>query len=254
MKSVVLRTFQKLDQAEDGADKLRDNGRKGSAPHTHMESSYKQKIQNHVYHGRNNQVNQRVCAVSHGLQNAYEDIVKYKCNGATEINAEIGSGIWKHIFRCPHPYQQNGSEQKADYSEQYACYQSECYRGVDGLLYLIDLSGPIVSGNDDACADGNAVEKAYHQENEASGGADGRQGLASQKISNDQGIRRIIKLLEQIPEKKRDGKGGKFSGNGPFGHECRLTFHNFLFSCRTGGNVIPTFYYNTEMGNANPFA
>ena len=231
VKPVVLGTFQQLKQAEDGADELGNDGRKSGASHTHMESSYEQKIQNHVYHRRDDQVDQRVGAVAHGLKDADKNIIKHERDGTAEIDAEVGDGIGQHIFRRAHPYQQHGSEQKADYGEQHTGHQAECHCCVDGLLYLVDLSGTIISGNDDARADGNAVEKAHHQKNEASGGAYGRQGLASKKVSHDQRIRSIIKLLKEIPEKKRDGKSSKFFGDRPLGHESGLTlaFHKFLF-------------------------
>lgn len=91
-----------------------------------------------------------------------------------------------------------------------------------GLLHLRNFTRPIISANNNACADGDSVEKTHHKENQASRGTDSGQSLASQKISHNEGIRRIIQLLEQIAQKKRYGKCYDFFPDRSFCHQCCL--------------------------------
>ena len=67
-----------------------------------------------------------------------------------------------------------------------------------GLLHLLYLSGSIKPSDDHTGAYGDPIKKTDQKENQASGGTDGGQGFASQKISHDKRIGRIIKLLKKI--------------------------------------------------------
>ena len=77
---------------------------------------------------------------------------------------------------------------------------------MDGFLRRLIIFCSEIACGDDARAEGDPVKKSHHQKNKASGGADSGKRLAAEKISDDQRIRRIIKLLKQISEKQREGK------------------------------------------------
>ena len=66
-------------------------------------------------------------------------------------------------------------------------------------------------GNDNTGSYGDSVEKADHQKNQAAGGTHGSKSGISDKIADDQGISRIIKLLKKISPKK-----GKRKSNNTF--------------------------------------
>jgi len=52
----------------------------------------------------------------------------------------------------------------------------------------------------------------------AGGGAHGRQGFCAHKISDHQAVHRIVKLLEQVADEKRNGKGEQQLPGGAGGH------------------------------------
>ena len=77
---------------------------------------------------------------------------------------------------------------------------------MDGTLEGFFFTGAEIPGDDHAGSHGNAVKKADQKEDQVSGGADCRQGIAAEKISHDKRIGHIVKLLEKVSEKEGNGK------------------------------------------------
>lgn len=55
-------------------------------------------------------------------------------------------------------------------------------------------------GHRDGEASADAGAEAHHQKADGASGADGGQGRAAQRFSNDGGIHHIVELLEQVPK------------------------------------------------------
>lgn len=145
-------------------------------------------------------------AVPHRLKNTYKNIIQDKGKGAAEINTEVSNGIGQNIRRRTHPDKQLRSETYTDERKQYPGSKAKGYCSMYGLLHLFYFTRSIISADNNACADGDSVEKTNHKENQASRGTDSGQSLAPQEISHNEGVCRIIQLLEQIAQKKRNGK------------------------------------------------
>ena len=73
-------------------------------------------------------------------------------------------------------------------------------------LEIILVFRPIIPGNYHTGSHGNTVNKTYHQENQVSRRTDCCQRIAAKIITYNQGIRCIIQLLKQIPQKQWYGK------------------------------------------------
>ena len=93
---------------------------------------------------------------------------------------------------------------------------------MDRTLQLVDLSCAIVAGNHDAGSDGDAVEKADKKKNQTSGRTDCREGIASEKVADDQRISSVVHLLKQISEKERKGEGNDTFPDRSLGQQCCL--------------------------------
>ena len=68
-------------------------------------AAYKQQIQQYINDRRNDQINQRMSAVSNRLQNPYKNIVHDHSDRACKISAEIGDRFRKHLCGCSHQHQ-----------------------------------------------------------------------------------------------------------------------------------------------------
>ncbi len=85
-------------------------------------------------------------------------------------------------------------------------------------MQLFLVVGPVVLSDDHAGADGYSVEKQHQGIDDNRGGAYGCQGLFAYKVAYHQHIHGVVKLLEQVAQKKRESKGQQQPGDGPGGH------------------------------------
>ena len=75
---------------------------------------------------------------------------------------------------------------------------------MDGLLDPLSVFRAKIPGDHYAASHSDAIKETDDQKRQMASGADGRKGVVAGKISNDPGIRHIIKLLEQLPKKQGD--------------------------------------------------
>ena len=92
------------------------------------------------------------------------------------------------------------------------------HRMVDALI----IAGPVILGNTDRTADGNAHEQIDDQKDQALGRADCCQGLLPHKSAHNCRVHCTVELLEQIAQKQRHGKGKNVSGNRSLRHKAPL--------------------------------
>ena len=93
---------------------------------------------------------------------------------------------------------------------------------MDGFLRRLIIFCSEIACGDDTRAEGDPVKKSHHQKNKASGGADSGKCFAAEKISDDQRICRIIKLLKQISKKQREGKRDDPLGDRSLCQQCLM--------------------------------
>ena len=77
---------------------------------------------------------------------------------------------------------------------------------MDRFLQIFPVFRSVIPCNDDACAHCDTVNKTNHQKDQIARRADRCQRVASQKISYNQRVGRIVQLLEQIAKEQRDRK------------------------------------------------
>ena len=92
-----------MDEAENGADTLGKGGSQGGGTHTQLQNRNEQQIQYDVDKGGEDQIIQRMLAVTDGMENAYKDVVHDGEDGTAEIIAKIDDGLGKYIFGSTHP-------------------------------------------------------------------------------------------------------------------------------------------------------
>ena len=66
---------------------------------------------------------------------------------------------------------------------------------MDGRLEFLVVLRAVVACDDDARADGDAVEKADEQEDQTAGGADGGIGVLIQEAADDKGVSCVVELF-----------------------------------------------------------
>lgn len=101
---------------------------------------------------------------------------------------------------------------------------------MDGFLQILCLSCPKVTGNYYSGSNGDSIKKSYQKKNKTSGGTDSGQGIAAQKISYDQRISSIVKLLKKIAQKIGMAKAVILFQIGP---SVRSVFEEVALICKT---------------------
>ena len=147
-----------------------------------------------------------MATVAGGLQYAHQHVVHYQTGGAGKIDAQIFAGFDKYFLRCAHPTEHRRGDGHADQRDQHTEDQPHGHRGVHGQSGLTGIVRADVVGDHHARAGGEAHEEADEQVDERRVGAHSRKGVFTQVISDDQGVRGVVELLEQIADEDGDCK------------------------------------------------
>ncbi len=210
MHPVGLIHTHQTHKAERHADELREDGGQRCTAHTHLEHSDHHDIQNDVEHRGNDEVLQRVLAVTHRLHNAHAGIIEHQTQRAKKIDPDIGDGGSQHFRRRVHQDKDLGREQTAKDHDQHSGGNAEGQRRMDGQLHPLFILRTEVAGDDHARTGEDAAEEADQHKDQAAGGADGGQRLIAQQIADDQGIGHIVELLKQVAQKQRQSEFNDF--------------------------------------------
>ena len=94
----------------------------------------------------------------------------------------------------------------AQYREDHACHQAKGHVGMYRQGYAPLVLGPKVFGNDHAGAHGDAIKKAHHHENQTAGRGHSGQSRLVQKSAHNQGVGRVVHLLENVAQQNGQRK------------------------------------------------
>ena len=200
-QGVDLVSLEQVREAEDGADALGKGGGHGGGRYAPFKDAYEQQVKEDVQHRGEDEVVEGPLAVAQGHHDALKGIVHDDDRRAHEVPTEVGFRLGEHGGVRAHPPQDMGGQEHPHHGEKEPAQQAKEHVGVDGLADLVAFSGSEVSGDHHPCAGGRAVEEADEQADEGTGGADGGQGFLAQEVAYDEGVGRVIELLEELAQK-----------------------------------------------------
>src|SRR5690554_3114824 len=88
-----------------------------------------------------------------------------------------------------------------------------------GIMDATIIFCPEILGNNNVAAHGKAKKKTNQRINDCTCGAYGCKSFFANKITNDDGIDKIVKLLKQVSYKERDRKQYKLFPYDSFSHK-----------------------------------
>ena len=181
----------------------------------------KKQVEHNVDARRHDQINQRVAAVTDGLQDADENVIHDKAERTCKIRTEILDGLRQDIGRCSHQHQNFRCQVHTDHSQG----KSPAARPKATVVWIAFCRSflvfrSVIPRNHDTGTHRDTIDEADHQKDQIARRADCRQRVASKKISHDQGVCRVVQLLKQISEKQRDGKQDDLPGDTALCHSC----------------------------------
>ena len=199
---------------------LGNSCRKRRCADSHAKTCDKKEVQHNIDARGYDQINQRMAAVSYGLQDTDKNVIHYKAERTGKVGSEICNRLRQNIGRCSHQHQDFRCQIHTDRSQGKSCRKTKSHGRVNHLLQIFPVFRSVVPRDDDTGTHRDTIDEADHQKNQIARRADCRQRVAAKKVSHDQGICRVVQLLKQISEKQRDGKQDDLPGNTAFCHSC----------------------------------
>ena len=157
---------------------------------------------------RGEQVIEGMARVADGAQDPCAHIVDEKPRKPRKVDDEVflGEGEDLTVAAVEHQAQNGGGEGDADHGEEDGEDERHHDRGVDGALDLILLLRAVVARDDNARAAGQPRENADHTVDDRADVTDGGVRGVLARLADDPGIDHVVKLLEEVTDKERQGK------------------------------------------------
>ena len=220
----VLLLPQQHYQQHSRTDHLGDDCRQRRTGNPHFQANHQHQIHHNIHKAGYDQRDHRPLGVAHSPQNARLHIIKHGGQRSGEINAHIQRGHIQAVRRGVHPLQRHRPQANAQDHDQKAQQQRQSDTRVQGVPDALLVSGSIELGQNDRGPRPQAREKAVEDIYQRPRGSHRRQSLGADEAPNDDGIHRIIHLLEKGPQQDGKEKGQNLFPDDPF---------RDLFCCRT---------------------
>lgn len=131
-------------------------------------------------------------AVTQCLKDSHETVVHDKSKSAEEVNTEIHQRNGQYFVRCPDQFENLRCGDLTDSSQEKPAADAKGHRGMKRFIQVVEILRTKVFSDHNSRSDGQTAEKTDHQEDQRAGGAYGSQSIASEEISYDQGVCRVI--------------------------------------------------------------
>ncbi len=186
---------------------LAEHGGEGRTEHAHPEHDDAGQIQPDVQEAGHQQEIQGPLAVAQGPHQGAGHIVQQGEGMPTKDGADVNIRQIDDVVRRIGPDQDGAGHGHGDH-RQHRRKEDAQPDGVGGvaahLRMVLCTEGP---GDGDREAAGNAVDKAQHQIVQAAHAAHGSQRFHAHETAHDDGIGKIVELLEQTAQHQRHRKG-----------------------------------------------
>ena len=185
---------------------LRHHRSDGDSGHSQSEGQDKPQIQHHVQHGGKDQKRQRRSGISQRVEHGGKDIVHEQKGHAQKIDSQIGSRRIQDIARRIQPDQDLPVHREAEHPKEDSHAQKGDERRIDRSFHPVKPPCPKILGGDDRSADPASDGDHHEHIGQGIGGSDRRQRVLSHKPPHNDGVRHIIKLLEQVAQDHGQGE------------------------------------------------
>lgn len=214
----LIRLQQKAHGKHTG-NKLAEYRSDGCTGNAHPQEGYQDNIQNDIGDGSDSQIDQRTLGISHGIQYAGNHVIQHGKNRSRKINFQIDDGFRQDLFRRVHPQEQRSADQNAQDAHDNAQEKGDGDGSMDRFLNPVPILPPQVLGDDDPGTHGRTLGEGDDQKNHGSAGSHGCQRIGANAFSHDDGVKGIVKLLQQVSQNQWDGKQKNFLENISFCHQ-----------------------------------
>ena len=178
--------------------------------HSHLETDYKQQVEQRIDYTRRHQYIQRTPRIAHATQYGGPEIIRHDKRHPQEIDAQVNHRLVQHIGRSTHPVQYRTGRHLPQHQQEESADNRHQLHRVDGVTYAPVVMLAYVVGDNGTGTHGNTHEQIDKQPYDRRVTSYGRKGLASYKVAHYRHINRIEKFLQQTAGRQRQGKQQDF--------------------------------------------
>ena len=201
---------RQLPRDQKGAHCLRDQCGDSRPCHSHMEAEHKQDIQYDIDTAAHDQIIERSFRVTCGAQDSGAHIVDQHKNNACKVDSQIDDRICENVFRSVHQPEHCRRQRDPEHCEQCAGCESKGAGVVQALVRCFIVLRSEELGDGDRGAGGQPGEEADYQGDDLGRRpAYAGKRLFPHKLSHDDRIDGVIKLLKKCPDQDREEKKKK---------------------------------------------
>ena len=179
-----------------GADHLAGHRGNGRAGHPQRNDRHQHNIQHNVDDGSHDQKVQRPFGIAHRAQDVGAHVVNHLRNHAQKVNLQILGRHTHDFIRRLHQAQHRAADEQADHRQRRAARNGKGQCRVHLAVHFIVVPRAKALGNNHPRAAAQAHKKPHQQLHKRAGCPHSRQRLGTHKVADDQGIHRIVQLLE----------------------------------------------------------
>ncbi len=132
---------------------------------------------------------------------------------------QVRHRIRHDLLRRIEQLQQSAAEGYASSGEHSADHRDDGERGVHCVACARAVVSTEIMRNDNTRTDGHALTERDEKIDERAARPDRRKRVAADKVADDDGVRRVIKLLKKIAQNKRHAEHQQLSADAALCHK-----------------------------------
>ena len=188
----VRRGAHQMHAHQNGGGKLGYDRGPGGARNAHFQDGNAVDIQHQVHNAADDQINERLCGVAGGPDEARAHIIYHHGDDADKVNAQIGYGVSHNVVRRAHELQHLGRPYKPRNCQHRAADYAQQHGAAADTAHIVRVPCAEICTVQHASAGGYAQEKAHQELNERAGGADGRQSLVAGVYAHNRSVNGVV--------------------------------------------------------------
>ena len=198
--------FKNVGGAAEARNQLGGYGGDGSPRGSHAEPQDQRQVQRNVqYAGQNQEIEGRP-AVPEGAENVGEEVEQHGCADAPGNDDDVGVGRLHDFRRSLQQFQNGTSKGDADGGQQDGHDGTQDDADGKAAPHRPPAARSKALGRDDSQPRCESDDEAEDEKHQAARAAHGGQGFHAQRAAHDQGVRHVVKLLEQVADQQGNGK------------------------------------------------
>ena len=169
---------------------------------------HEEQVQHDVGQTGGDQKIEGALGVAHGPQDAGAHVVEEGGDASGEVDPQVDGGVGQHIGRRAHQPQGGPGGGDPQHGDAHAGGQGQGDGRVDGAAEALRVPGAVPLGDDHRGPRGEPHEEVHQKVDEHRRGAThGGQSLLAHEVAHDDGVHRVVELLEEGAQQDGEEKG-----------------------------------------------